>query len=106
MKTRSLNFILVALTVALSSCAKLRSIETHTEEQAYGKACSNPTYVATVARDADKLGAAYQSSSLRLAVLVKEAQDKYGADATIENVRWDLQNGKRRSVVYDVVKCK
>lgn len=90
----------------LSSCAKIRSVETCTDSQAYGKACENPKYVATIARDADNVGSAYLSTSLRLAVLVKEAQAKFGDDVTVENVRWDLQNGKRRSVVYDVVRCK
>ncbi|HRH65473.1 MAG TPA: hypothetical protein PLU53_04190 [Bacteroidia bacterium] len=84
----------------------MRSIETNLESQGYGKACEHPDYIATVARDADQKGGVLNSVSLRMAVLLREAQAKYGNDVTIENVRWDLQNGKRRSVVYDVVKCK
>ncbi len=90
----------------LASCAKMRSVETHVLEQSYGQACPKPEYVATIWRDADIRGGAYVSTSLRFANLVKEAQEKYGKDVTIQNVRWDLQNGKRRSVVYDVIKCK
>lgn len=106
MRKRTTLLPMMALALMLSACAKLRSIETHSESQGYGKACPNPTYIATVSREADNAGAAYLSTSLRLAVLVKEAKAKYGDDVTIENVRWDLQNGKRRSVVYDVIKCK
>ena len=106
MKNQSKFLLALCSIVLFSSCAKLRSVETHTESQAYGKACESPKYVATVAREADNAGAAYLSTSLRLSVLLKEAQAKYGDDVTIENVRWDLQNGKRRSVVYDVVRCK
>lgn len=112
MKFISTNGLLIALALALSSCAKLFSVESHNVEQAYGKACPNPTYVATIAKDADTVikhggpDTTYKWNSLRLAALVKEAQTKYGADVTIENVRWDLEKGRRRSVVYDVVNCK
>lgn len=101
------KYILLFLAIlGITSCTQMRSIETNLESQGYGKACEHPVYIATVARDADQMGGVLNSVSLRLAVLVREAQAKYGNDATVENVRWDLQNGKRRSVVYDVVKCK
>lgn len=100
------SLLIVSSILLLGSCAKMRSIETHLPEQSYGQACPKPEYVATIWRDADNRGGAYISSSIRLANLVKEAQEKYGKDVTIQNVRWDLQNGKRRSVVYDVIKCK
>lgn len=99
-----LLFIVVATT--LSSCKALRGTESFTEAQSYGKCCEHPTYVATIGKEAGVLNGARTSSGLRLAVLLKDAQEKFGADVTISNVRWDLQNGSRKSVVYDVVRCK
>ena len=102
---RKVLFI-IAIATAFSSCKALRGTESFTEAQNYGKSCEHPTYVATVAKEAGVVGGARSASSLRLAVLLKEAQEKYGNDVTISNIRWDLQNGSRRSVIYDVVKCK
>ena len=97
---------IIAIVALFSSCKALRGVESLTETQAYGNSCEHPTYIATISKDADMVSGVYASGTLRLSSLVKEAQTKYGADVTISNVRWDLQNGKRRSVVYDVIKCK
>jgi hypothetical protein len=101
------NVILImAVVSALSSCKAVRGTETVKRAPDYGNSCEHPSYVASVTREADMVGGAYASGTLRLAVLLKEAQAKFGNDVTITNIYWDIQNGKRRSVIYDVVKCK
>ncbi len=97
---------MVAVVVALSSCKAVRGVETVKNAPDYGNSCDHPSYVATLYREADMVGGVYASGTLRLAALLKEAQTKYGADVTIANIHWDIQNGKRRSVMYDVIKCK
>jgi hypothetical protein len=98
--------LLVAVIASLSSCKSIRGVETLKNAPDYSNSCTNPSYVATLAREADMVGGVYASGTLRLAPLLKEAQAKYGADVTIANIHWDMQNGKRRSVIYDVIKCK
>lgn len=104
--------MLIAVVMGLVSCITMRSVETLVESQAYGSACEKPTYVTTVSMEAHYSGSSstgtgfYNSESLRVASMLKEAQSKFGPDVTISNIRWDLQDGKRRSVVFDVIKCK
>ena len=102
-----------ALCSILASCIAPKGIETHIESQNYGNSCENPSYIATIAKegnsplkDSDGMYGTSSDIKLTLANLVKEAQKRFGDDVTIANVRWDLENGKRKSVVYDVIKCK
>ena len=98
----------------IHSCQVARSVES-VESKSYGMACPSPIYIATVAKEAtlDLARLKYEpdnpvisSGSLSLVSLFREAQAKYGSDVTIQNVRWDIKNGKRYAVLYDVIKCK
>ena len=45
--------------------------------------------------------------SLTMYNLLYDARVAHGNDVTIQNIRYDLKNGKKKvSVVYDVIKCK
>lgn len=111
MKTKTL-FIALAV-VLLSSCAsytvEMRQFkpESHTEDL-YGPACPKPTYVATMAIKAtiNKESLQISQDMLTLANLLDTAQRKYGAEVTIQNIRWDLKSGDKVSAVFDVIKCK
>jgi hypothetical protein len=70
-------------------------------ENVNGSACMNPTYVATMSKSAP-----YEPSKLTLFTLLKDARAAHGEEVTIQNVRYDLENKKIISVIYDVVKCK
>jgi len=98
--------LLISITALMSSCKMLRGVETAGNDHSWGVSCEHPIYVTTIAKDAKKVGGMYDASSLGLSLLFREAQEKYGTDVTISNLRWDVINGKRYSVVYDVVKCK
>jgi hypothetical protein len=90
-------------------------------------ACSNPEYISTIAKSAviseitkerlmgngktamvaEEYAKKYDPESLTLYNLLRDARAAHGNDVTIQNVRYDVRNGKKRiSVIYDVVKCK
>lgn len=86
----------------LCSCAVPLSVakpDARADQQDYPTACKNPTYIATTAKKANA------GESITLASLLTEAQTKYGIDATIHNVHFDIKGGKRISAIYDVIKC-
>lgn len=77
-------------------------------EDMYGQSCPSPIYIAT-------LGAsAYDSTpeslifekKITLYSLLNIAQEKYGKDVTIQNIRYDKRNRKNVSVIFDVIRCK
>jgi hypothetical protein len=47
----------------------------------------------------------FSQQSLTLAEILKFTKSKKGDDISIQNLKWDIRNGKRISAVYDVVKC-
>lgn len=90
---------LLIATVLVTSCATYD----YKSENMNHSACTNPTYICTMS----KMGNDFDPTSLTLFNLLKDARAAHGNDVTIQNIRYDLQNGKKRlSVIYDVVKCK
>ena len=114
MKKNNLSKMLMIISVAafLSGCS-IYGVSSHSSESYTGSGCSNPTYVATVHK---QTGAgltqsgpvfAYLPKDLCLSALLIDAQTKYGEKVTIQNVRWDMKSGKKRTgVIYDVIICK
>lgn len=47
----------------------------------------------------------FSQQSLTLAEILKFTKSKKGDDISIQNLKWDIRNGKRISAIYDVVKC-
>lgn len=105
-------FLLFILGMFLASCSIYRiegsSIERDT---IYGQVCETPTYVATMGLEPtvvyDAYGNAISTGKYTLLDCLNAAQEKFGNEVTIVNVRWDIKNkGKRKSAIFDVVKCK
>jgi len=76
-----------------------------------GSACANPQYVSTISKSAvvfqPNAPKKYMPESLTMYNLLYDARVAHGNDVTIQNIRYDLKNGKKKvSVVYDVIKCK
>ena len=75
-----------------------------------GKACPNPTYVATLSKSVQEVrteGVFYNQEELTLVSLLRDAKKVYGDDVTIQNIRWDLRDGREKTgAIFDVVKCK
>lgn len=68
----------------------------------YGNHCENPKLVESV----------YSPFYMSLADILKYAKDNYGKDVSIANVHYDVKaspffffGSKRRSCIFDVVKC-
>jgi hypothetical protein len=53
----------------------------------------------------NEVSTSYDEESISLYNLLADAKAKYGNEVTIQNLRWDMKNKKRISVVYDVIKC-
>ena len=69
-------------------------------------ACPSPTYIATMAKSAVVNGSVYPEK-ITLFELYNDARVIHGTDVTIQNIRYDVKNGKKKvSVIFDVVKCK
>ncbi len=96
------------------SCSSYQAVKLSGGEELMPIACKNPTYVATMAKssfqkvkdDEGDLVETFNQASLSLYFLLEDARRIYGPDVTIQNVRWDVRNGRKRiSVIYDVVRC-
>lgn len=116
------NTIIELLLVSIIFCSCNNSIYkplenyigTNQPEQGYGKACPNPTYIAT-----ETAYASYSesntndyakkivsvSSNLWVANLLLLAKKNYGQNVTIQNIHWDTVDGKRVAATFDVVNC-
>lgn len=112
MKKNNLSKMLMIASVAafLGGCSTY-SVSSHSSESYTGLGCSNPTYVATVYKQTGVTQSqpvfGYLPKDLCLTALLIDAQTKYGEKVTIQNVRWDMKNGKKRTgVIYDVIICK
>ena len=105
--------MIFSVAALLSGCS-VYSVSSHSSESYTGSGCSNPTYVATMSRQIDALKSYQEPNAftwlpqdLCLFALLRDAQTKYGDKVTIQNVRWDMKNGKKRTgVIYDVIICK
>jgi len=91
------SIILIALFAA--SCSPKLSVNTFTPNTGY--ACNNPIFVRTMTKVSSNMGL-----DLSLCQLTKDAQNMSGTEASIQNVHWDIRNGIRVSVIYDVVICE
>lgn len=109
---KRISLVLSIVVVLFTSCAVYRveasRIETDT---IYGEVCENPTYVATIALEPDATFDAYgnriTTGNYTLKDCLDAAQEKFGNEVTIVNVRWDIKNkGKRKSAIFDVIRCK
>jgi hypothetical protein len=93
--------LLILFTAALLfGCAPALTVSTFAPESNNYPACKYPVYVATMSKET-------KNSGLDLTVynLLREAQGRYGADATVQNIRWDKNGNKRVSAIFDVIKC-
>jgi len=107
---------LFSLLFALTACKSYYSIvtaPTAAPENYYGKACTSPVYVATIALSSDSRSfpepterVVYNQEIMTLTELLFYARKKYGKDVTIDNIRYDVRNGRTIvGVVYDVIRC-
>lgn len=64
--------------------------------------CPNPEFVSA---EFVSVAAAAEQENLTLAVLLKTAKERQGYDVSIQNIQWDIKNGKRISAIFDVVRC-
>jgi hypothetical protein len=113
MKKKILTMIALGA-ITISSCHTYQVLGFQYDKE-NGTACPSPVYVGTMGKivsSSTTLGSngkpitEYNQESLTLYQLLSDARQKYGADVTIQNVRWDMRNKTRISVIYDVIKCK
>ena len=105
----------VIVIAIMSSCSKY-SVITILNDQNNGSSCPNPKYIATMSKtsliitegiEGGRPTVLFNQESLTLVSLLLDARKKYGEEVTIQNVRWDIKNGKKKTgVIYDVIKCK
>jgi hypothetical protein len=77
-------------------------------------ACSQTTYLGTMRKsvkftslETKNSSSSYNNqNSISLFDLLADAMAKYGNEVFIQNLRWNMKNKKRISVVYDVIKYK
>jgi len=117
------KFIFSSLVLILVSSCSIYDYQRFNGEDFSKSACSNPEYIATIGKSAitfqtnangqrikDADGdyiTKFNPESLTLLNLLNDARAAHGKDVTIQNVRYDVKNGKKKvSVIYDVVKCK
>jgi hypothetical protein len=105
------KFILSSLVLILVSSCSTYDYRRFNGETANGSACANPQYVSTMSKSAvvfqPNAPKKYMPESLTMYNLLFDARVAHGNDVTIQNVRYDVKNGRKKvSVVYDVVKCK
>jgi hypothetical protein len=115
------KIILVFICIAFITSCNTYSVVIEPNSNTYGIACPHPTYLGTMSKSAkltvpettlpisleskNSSISYYKQESISLFTLLDDARAKYGFEATIQNVRWDMKNKKRISVVYDVIKC-
>jgi hypothetical protein len=112
MKKQFFKTFALGLIISITSCNSFSVITI--SDVNYGISCPNPQYVGTMYKSSSTISLNDSSASfvnspfdLQLSALLKDARKKYGVDVTIQNVRWDVKNGKKKvGVVYDVIRCK
>ena len=108
-KNQTMKKVLYSLSVLslLSiSCARY-DVNRVNWEKLGSSACPSPTYIATMAKSAVDTGGYFNGERITLFELYKDARVIHGTDVTIQNIRYDVKNGKKKvSVIFDVVKCK
>ena len=85
--------------IAICFCASCKHYTVTTSKTICTCDCLTPEYVATdyIIRSAE--------NSLTLANILLVAKKNHGFNVSIQNVHWDLCNGRRVSAVYHVVRC-
>jgi len=76
--------------------------------------CSKTTYLGTMSKSVkftssktkDSTSHNNNQNSISLFDLLADAMAKYGNEVFIQNLRWNMKNKKKISVVYDVIKYK
>lgn len=96
---------------AFQSCAGISNLQTIEKELPNSPACTNPTYVSTMAKKygkrlIDKEGKPYGAKGISAYDLLQTARAKYGDTVTIQNIRWDVNGTNRKSAIFDVIICK
>jgi hypothetical protein len=111
------QLILVFICIAFITSCNTYSVVIEHNSNTFGTACSHPTYLGTMGKSAKFTSEIKNSTSstfvpitndqesISLYNLLNDARAKYGNEVTIQNLRWDMKNKKRISVVYDVIKC-
>jgi hypothetical protein len=96
---------------AFQSCAGISILQTIEKELPNAPACTNPTYVSTMAKKSgkkliDKDGKPYGAKGIGAYDLLQTARAKYGDTVTIQNIRWDVKGTHRKAAIFDVIICK
>ena len=110
----ALSLFALGFLISETSCSSYSITKSLNGDGGYGNYCSNPQYVATmykayniVKSDSSATFITLPSYDLQITTLLKDARKVYGQDVTINNLRFDVKNGKKKvGVVYDVIKCK
>jgi hypothetical protein len=94
-----------SLMLLLMACSKKYHVTQSME--ACGCNCTNPKFLSQEYFPPMYLVAEgnFSQQSLTLAEILKFTKAKKGDDISIQNLKWDIKNGKRISAVYDLVKC-
>lgn len=107
------KLILITIVALISSCTlKVQKSLVNKDinhEDLYGTSCTNPIYIGTMGlKSLKKEGPMTfeDESQLSLFNILISAQEKYGKDITIQNIKYDVKNGRKVSVIFDVIKCK
>lgn len=92
-------FLITVSVLILSACTST-SLGVSTFRPDSAIACKSPIFVKT----------AYKASAeggldLTIYQLTRDAQNNFGSDVSIQNVNWDVKQGVRISVTYDIIRC-
>jgi hypothetical protein len=117
---KTISLFLFSCILFTTACNTYSVVVEH-NSNTFGIACPHPTYIGTMSKSANFTGilttlstsletknstsTSYNQESISLYNLLADARAKFGNEVTIQNVRWDMKNKKRISVVYDVIKC-
>ena len=113
---KKISLFLFSCILFTTACNTYSVVVEH-NSNTFGTACSQPVYLGTMSKSAKSLSETKNSTSstfvpitndqesISLYNLLADAKAKYGNEVTIQNLRWDMKNKKRISVVYDVIKC-
>ena len=92
--------LIIITLIILTSC---RMTQETFNQPIYGNHCPTPELVESV----------YTPYYMTLAEILKYSKDKYGKDVSVANVHYDVKaslfyffGSKRKSSIFDVVRCK
>lgn len=95
-----------SLMLLLMACSKKYHVTSSMD--ACGCNCSNPEFISQdyFPPSNKNAGIVISQKSLTLAEILKYTKTQKGENISIQNLKWDIRNGKRISAVYDVVICR